>query len=120
MPPMCIIYYYHTHNSEKKQTVFIRGVYAALKPFSDKCKEAGACIDYLKTNESRLDFPHFRAMGLTTSSGIVESGCKHAIGARVKQSGMHWSAHGANAIIALRCATLNNRFDAFMIQRKGV
>jgi len=90
-----------------------------LEPFVEKCKEAGTCRDYVITNKSRLDYPRFKKMGLTTSSGIVESGCKHVIGARVKQSGMHWTVKGANAIIALRCSTLSNRFDSFMDYRKG-
>ena len=30
---------------------------------------------------------------------------------------MHWSLHGANAIIALRCAILSNRFDDFWERR---
>jgi len=94
-------------------------IIARLQPFMDKCEAAGTCIDYLRKNASRLDYPRFRSLGLTTSSGIVESSCKHAVGARVKQSGMHWTVDGANAIIALRCSTLNNRFDSFMDRRKG-
>ena len=36
-------------------------------------------------------------------SGAVEGGCKTIIGPRIKQSGMHWTVRGADAIIALRC-----------------
>jgi len=57
-------------------------------------------------------------MGLSTSSGIVESGCRHVIGTRVKQSGMHWSVDGANSIIALRCSMLSGKFDNFMSERR--
>ena len=32
---------------------------------------------------------------------------------RLKRGGMHWSADGANAIIALRCAIKSNRFDRY-------
>src|SRR6056297_3271861 len=65
-----------------------------------------------------IEYPLFRKMGLCTSSGIVESGCRHVIGARVKQSDMHWTVQGANDIIALRCNKLSGRFDAFMAGRK--
>ncbi len=65
-----------------------------------------------------MNYPHFRKMGLCTYRGIVESGCRHVIGARVKQSGMHWTVRGANAIIALRCSKLSGRFDGFMAGRK--
>jgi hypothetical protein len=97
----------------------LSAIIAKLKPFTEKCDQAVTCIDYLHKNALRLDYPRFKAMGLSTSSGIVESGCKHAIGARVKQSGMHWTVDGANAIIALRCSALNGLFDSFMDRRKG-
>jgi hypothetical protein len=89
-----------------------------LDAFKKNSKEARQCQEYLKTNRNRLNYPQFRKLGLTTSSGIVESGCKHVIGARVKQSGMHWTVRGANAIIALRCFKLSNRFEPFMDNRK--
>ena len=90
-----------------------------LEAFTENCKEARQCREYLITNRNRLNYPRFRKLGLSTSSGIVESGCKHVIAARVKQSGMHWTVRGANAIIALRCFKLSGRFDAFMDQRRG-
>lgn len=89
-----------------------------LEPFLEKCEEAESCRKYLIKNRERLRYPHFRRMGLCTSSGIVESGCRHVIGARVKLSGMHWTVRGANAIIALRCSKLSGRFDAFMAERR--
>jgi hypothetical protein len=90
-----------------------------LKVSAKKFKEARQCREYLLNNRDRLNYPSFRKMGLSISSGIVESGCKHVIGARVKQSGMHWTVRGANDIIALRCFKLNERFDTFMDWRKG-
>ena len=96
----------------------LESIIEKLKAFAADCKEARQCREYLITNRSRLNYPRFRKLGLCTSSGIVESGCKHVIGARVKQSGMHWTVRGANAIIALRCFKLSDRFDAFMDQRR--
>ena len=89
-----------------------------LEPFLGKCAEAGSCRNYLLKNRKRLNYPYFRKIGLCTSSGIVESGCRHVIGARVKQSGMHWTVRGANAIIALRCSKLSGRFENFMAGRR--
>jgi hypothetical protein len=89
-----------------------------LEAFAETSKEARQCREYLITNRARLNYPRFRKLGLSTSSGIVESGCKHVIGARVKQSGMHWTVRGANDIIALRCFKLSDRFDSFMDQRR--
>jgi hypothetical protein len=42
-----------------------------------------------------------------------------AIGERLKQSGMHWTVRGADAIIALRCARLSGRFEDFWERRSG-
>ena len=51
--------------------------------------------------------------GLCTSTGVVESGGKTAIGTLGARSGMHWTVAGALAIIALRCRKLNGRFEDF-------
>jgi hypothetical protein len=61
----------------------------------------------------------FRAQGLCTSTGVVEAGCKTAIGTRCKRAGMHWTVAGAEAIIALRCCKLSGRFEDFWHQRSA-
>lgn len=62
-----------------------------------------------------IDYPAFRAAGLCTSTGVVEAGCKVAIGTRCKRVGMHWTVAGADAIIiALRCCKLSGRFEDFL------
>jgi len=53
------------------------------------------------------------------SKQVSEAGGAGAIGARLKQSGMFWSVQGANAIIALRCCQLNNRFEDYWDQRRA-
>jgi hypothetical protein len=55
--------------------------------------------------------------GICTSSGVLEAGCKVAIGTRLKRSGMHWTLAGANSIIALRCCRLSGRFEDFRERR---
>ena len=40
-----------------------------------------------------------------------------SIGSRLKRSGMFWTVDGANAIIALRCALLSNRFEDYWEDR---
>lgn len=80
-------------------------------------EEARKCHDYVTRNLERLRYPQFRAAGLCVSSGVVEAGCKVAIGARLKCSGMRWSLAGADAIIALRTCKLSGRFDSFWRRR---
>jgi hypothetical protein len=79
--------------------------------------EARQCIDYIQHNRTRMRYAAFRAAGLCTSTGVVEAGCKVAIGSRLKRAGMHWTEAGANAIIALRCCRLSGRFEDFWERR---
>ena len=44
--------------------------------------------------------------------GPVEASCKTIIGQRLKQSGMHWTVSGADAIIALRCREASSQWEA--------
>ncbi len=67
--------------------------------------------EYFGTNTLRMCYKYFRARGFFVGSGVVEAGCKTVIGHRLKQSGMRWTVAGANAVIALRCRLLGNRWD---------
>ena len=80
-------------------------------------EEASKCVGYIGDNRQRMRYPEFRAKGLCTSTGVVEAGCKVAIGTRLKRAGMHWTVAGADAIIALRCCKLSGRFEDFWERR---
>jgi hypothetical protein len=95
----------------------IAAVLTALRVHSPKDDEARKCIDYLNDNRTRMRYAEFRAAGLCTSTGVVEAGCKTAIGTRCKRAGMHWTVDGVNAIIALRCCKLSGRFEDFWERR---
>jgi len=73
--------------------------------------------EYFARNAGRMRYPAFRAQGLFVGSGVVEAGCKTVIGARLKRSGMFWTVHGANAIIALRCCRLSHKFEDYWANR---
>ncbi len=68
---------------------------------------------YFERNAERMRYREFRRQGLFVGSGVIEAGCRTLIASRLKRSGMFWSVRGANAITALRCARLSNRFDAY-------
>jgi hypothetical protein len=89
----------------------------ALRAHAPHNEEAQNGVDYVERNRARLDYPAFRAAGLCTSTGVVEAGCKVAIGTRCKRAGMHWTIAGADAIIALRCCKLSGRFENFWERR---
>jgi hypothetical protein len=90
-----------------------------LRVHESRCEEAKGCADYFNKHRHRMRYAQFHAAGLCTSSGIVESSCKNTVGARLKRSGMHWTVRGADAIIALRCAKLSRRLDAFLASKNS-
>ena len=90
----------------------------ALRTYSTSCAAATKCALYIFHNRARMRYPKFHARGFCTSTGVLEAGCKVAIGTRLKRAGMHWSVSGANAIIALRCSKLSGRFEDFWERRQ--
>jgi hypothetical protein len=74
--------------------------------------------DYFERNAERMRYPQFRRQHLFVGSGVIEAGCKTVIAARLKRSGMFWTVRGANAILALRCAYLNGRFEDYWESRR--
>jgi hypothetical protein len=94
-------------------------VLAALRAQATATDEARKCVEYVERNRERMRYPEFRAAGLCTSTGVVEAGCKVAIGTRCKRAGMHWTVAGADAIIALRCCKLSGRFEDFWERRSA-
>ena len=69
--------------------------------------------NYFETNTARMRYPEFRRQHLFVGSGVIEASCKTVIGSRCKQSGMFWTVRAANAILALRCCHLNDRFEDY-------
>jgi hypothetical protein len=74
---------------------------------------------YFETNAARMRYPDFRRQHLFVGSGVIEAGCKTVIGSRLKRSGMFWTVRGANAIMALRCCHLNDRFEDYWEARQA-
>jgi hypothetical protein len=77
-----------------------------------KKDELGTALGYFENNAPRMRYHWFRSRGLFVGSGVVEAGCKSVIGQRLKQSGMHWTTAGADAIIALRCREASSQREA--------
>jgi hypothetical protein len=84
----------------------IDGITAAARAYpleGIKKDELATALGYFENNAGRMRYHWFRCRGLFVGSGVVESGCKPVIGQRLKSSGMHWTAAGADAITTLRC-----------------
>lgn len=61
-------------------------------------------VAYYRTNEMRMQYAHFRELGLPVGSGIVESAHRHVLQARMKRSGQRWSLTRGRRMARLRAA----------------
>lgn len=68
-------------------------------------------LAYLQKRSQRMQYPLYRAAGWPIGSGIVESGNKVVMQARLKGAGMHWAPSHVNPMLALRTAACNDRWD---------
>ena len=92
-------------------------VLATLKAHAGQSAKAAECEAYIRTNRDRMRYADFRAQGLQIGSGVVEAGCKSVVGARLKQTGMHWTKDGREGILALRACILGGRYEDFWAWR---
>lgn len=67
-------------------------------------------LAYLKKRKQQLQYPIFQAQGWPIGSGIVESGNKLVVEARLKGSGMHWAEQHVNPMLAIRNILCSDRW----------
>lgn len=70
-----------------------------------------ANLAYLKKREQQMQYPAFQAQGWPIGSGIVESGNKLVVEARLKGSGMHWAEPHVNPMLAIRNILCSDRWQ---------
>lgn len=76
-----------------------------------------AAHTYMTNNQQRMQYAAYREQGLQVGSGSIESGCKHVLGARLKQAGMVWSRDGAQAVAKVRARLKSGRWDESVAHR---
>jgi len=80
----------------------------------DRRKVLADNVHYFQSNLARMDYKQYREQGFMIGSGMVESGCRHVIGHRMKITGsMSWSAVGAEGLLQLRCLVRSHHWDQF-------
>ena len=67
-------------------------------------------LAYLKKRKTQMQYPLFQAQGWPIGSGIVESGNKLVVEARLKGTGMHWNEAHVNPMLTLRNILCSNRW----------
>ncbi len=68
-------------------------------------------LAYFRKNRQRMRYADLKSKGFMIGSGVVEAACKTLVTQRLKQSGMRWSAGGAQAILTPRGWDQSERFD---------
>jgi hypothetical protein len=65
---------------------------------------------YLSNRTDCLDYPRALRLGLPIGSGMIESGHRHVLQARLKKAGAAWLTSNAGLIASLRVLRANNRW----------
>ena len=82
---------------------------AAATP--DEDAPVRAAIRYLSHREQSLDYPAAIARELPIGSGLIESGHKHVLQARLKKPGSAWLPANADALAQLRVLRANDQWN---------
>jgi len=94
-------------------------VFEALEPFREPASVAEeeapvrAAWRYLDKRRACLDYPAALARELPIGSGLIESGHKHVLHARLKRPGSAWLPAHADALAQLRVLRANRQWDDF-------
>ena len=67
-------------------------------------------LAYLQKRQAHMQYPQFLAQGWPIGSGIVESGNKLVVEARLKGSGMHWADSHVDPMLAIRNILCSDRW----------
>jgi hypothetical protein len=67
-------------------------------------------LTYLEKRKQQIQYPYFQAQGWPIGSGIVESGNKLVVEARLKGAGMHWAELHVNPMLAIRNIICSDRW----------
>ena len=67
-------------------------------------------VAYFEKRAAQIRYHALRAAGYPIGSGIVESGHKVVIGARLKGAGRHWATDRLNPLLVLRTIICNDRW----------
>jgi hypothetical protein len=94
-------------------------VLAALRPreepqdVPDEKAPVRATLRYLENRTDQLDYAHALAHDLPVGSGLIESGHRHVLQARLKKAGAWWTPANAHALCQLRTLRANLRWDHY-------
>jgi len=89
------------------------GVLAQLRQLQEQHSELEVLAEnlaYLEKRKAQMQYPVFQQQGWPIGSGIVESGNKLVVEARLKGAGMHWKRANVDPMLALRNIICSDRW----------
>jgi hypothetical protein len=98
------------HQLKEEGPTAILSELSGLAQQHPEASEVTSHLAYLEKRRSQLEYPQFRAQGWPIGSGIVESGNKLVVEARLKGAGMHWARPHVNPMLAIRNILCSDRW----------
>lgn len=102
-----------------KEVLAAMEAFAEPKTAADEEAPVRSAIRYLSNRLDQLDYPRAIACQLPIGSGLIESGHKHVLHARLKQAGSAWLPQSADAIAQLRVIRANHHWEDFWKNHKA-
>jgi hypothetical protein len=71
-------------------------------------------VEYCEENEHRMNYPLFVRLGYPIASGAIEGANSHLFADRCRRTGQQWRRDKLQAVLALRCASRDGRWNHVM------
>ena len=71
------------------------------------------CERYMRARREQLDYAGTLAAGLPIGLGLIESGHRHVVPARLKKSGAWWKEGNARDMVGLRVLRANGDWESY-------
>jgi hypothetical protein len=99
------------HGEPARVLTELREQIAASRGGDEARAEAQRHLAYLDARREQIRYAEFEGRGYPIGSGMVESGNKLVIEARLKGAGMHWAPEHVTPLVALRAVACSDRWD---------
>jgi hypothetical protein len=89
----------------------LAAIRALPAPSPEAAKTRTTVLTYLRKRQEQIRYAHFQEQGYPIGSGMVESGNKLVVEARLKGAGMHWDRRHVTPMVALRGVVCSGRWE---------
>jgi hypothetical protein len=100
----------HLHRLKHEGPEELLGEFQGLQRQHPQAPAISGNLAYLEKRKDQIQYPQFQSHGWPIGSGIVESGNKLVVEARLKGAGMHWAEAHVNPMLALRNIICSDRW----------